>query len=237
MDRIRRHEGAGVVTLLFLFLVLNLLTGSRSPTVWTDEVAYADPAVNVVQDDAFTSTAWEVQHSDEHWAGNVPSYQWLLSGWLTLFGIGIMPVRSLGYVLAVAAGALLWSALRRAGWVKSPVVRLLLVVTVLSGYGVTYGYRAGRPDMLGFLLLSAALWAWTLPRPAARYVALALIGVLIPIAGLQVIPFAVLLVGVGLFAAPGAFLRIGATIGGGGLIGGGALVAYYRYHDVWTAFL
>ena len=169
MNVIRHHEGWILVGLLVVFLGVNLITGSRSPTVWTDEVAYADPAINWVQNGTFTSTAWEVQRSNEHWAGNVPLYQWLLSAWLSVFGVSITAVRALGYVLAALAVGVLWWALRRAGWMPSPTVRLVVALVLLSGYGITYGYRAGRPDMLGFLLLSGAAWTWTLKRPVARY--------------------------------------------------------------------
>ncbi len=236
MIRDTRRETWIVIGIALIFLGVNLVTGSRSPTVWTDEVAYADPAINWVQNGTFTSTAWEVQRSDEHWAGNVPLYQWLLSGWLMAFGISITAVRALGYVLAFLAVVLLWGALRRARWIESPTVRLLVVVALLSGYGITYGYRAGRPDMLGFMLLSGGAVAWTLGQPWARYGALALIGALLPLAGLQFIPFAALLIGVGMIAAPGAFARIGGALGLGALAGGGALFGYYRYHGVWDVF-
>ena len=236
MTFVRRHEGALLLTLFALFLAVNLVTGARSPTVWTDEVAYADPAVNLVQNGTFTSTAWEAQMGDEHWAGNVPLYQWLLSGWLTVFGVSITAVRAIGYVLAILGAAMLWVALRRLGWVQTPEARLLVVLVILTGYGVTYGYRAGRPDILGFVLFSTAAWGWTL-RPPLRYGTLALVGLALPWAGLQFLPFAALAVAVGLIAAPGPFLRAGAAGGSGGLAGAGLLYAYYQHHGVWGDFL
>lgn len=237
MDVFRRHEGPILIGLFVVFLAVNLITGSRSPTVWTDEVAYADPAINLVQNGTFTSTAWEVQLSDEHWAGNVPLYQWMLSGWLALFGVSITAVRSLGYVFAILAVGVLWMVLRRSEWVPRPSVRLLVVCVLLSGYGVTYGYRAGRPDMLGFLLLSVGAWAWTVERPLGRYAVLVVVGALIPLAGLQFLPFTALIIAVGLAAAPGTFARIGGGIGGGVLLGSGALVSYLRAYGVWEDFL
>src|SRR2546422_11523965 len=104
----RRVETWRVIGLLFCFLLLNLLTSTRYPYVWIDEVMYSDPAVNLYLGNGFTSSAWYAQPSTEFWAGNVPLHTLLLYLWLKLFGFSILSVRSLNCVYMTACCWLLW---------------------------------------------------------------------------------------------------------------------------------
>src|SRR5207244_1325725 len=83
--------------ILGLFLMVNLITAERWPTVSMDEVMYADPGVNLALDGHFTSSAWYHQSSDKLWAGQPPGYSLLIAGWVSLFGFDITSVRSLNY--------------------------------------------------------------------------------------------------------------------------------------------
>src|ERR1700733_10639900 len=89
-----RWETWCVVVCSLGFLCLNLASGVRYPFVWTDEVMYADPAVNLYLGHGFTSSAWYAQPADAFWAGNVPLHSALLYLWLKLFGFSILAVRS-----------------------------------------------------------------------------------------------------------------------------------------------
>src|SRR2546428_3368047 len=93
----RRLETWCVIGLLLAFLVVNLLTSTRYPYVWIDEVMYSDPAVNLYLGNGLTSTAWYVQSSHEFCAGNVPLHSLLLYLWLKLFGFSILAARRLNY--------------------------------------------------------------------------------------------------------------------------------------------
>ena len=234
---VRRREKSLLVGFFVVFLALNLATGSRSPTVWTDEVAYADPAINLVESGAFTSTAWEVQRSSEHWAGNVPLYPLLLAGWIELFGMSITAVRSLNYVLVLAGTGLLWVTARRIDGMDRPVIRLLFVAVLLAGYGMSDAYRSGRPDMVGFVLVGAGGFAGTLSSAGARYTLALLVGLLLPLSGLQFLPYAALLCGLAFLWAPGQIFPLSLATGGGAVLGGGGLASYYWYRGVWTDFL
>src|SRR5215471_14715245 len=90
-----RWETWCVILFWLCFLLFNLATASRYPFVWTDEVMYADPAVNLYLGHGFTSTAWYAQPSNEFWAGNVPLHSTLLFLWLKIFGFSITTIRSL----------------------------------------------------------------------------------------------------------------------------------------------
>src|SRR5687768_12441274 len=76
------------LALCLLVTVANIVTGSRSPTVWIDEVMFCDPAINYLTGRGFTSTAWPVQSREETFAGNAPLYPLMLIPWLKVFGVG-----------------------------------------------------------------------------------------------------------------------------------------------------
>ena len=105
---IRATEKWGVGLLLAAFLAFNLLTATRYPFVWIDEVMYADPAVNFLLGHGFTSSAWYAQPSGEFWAGNVPLHSALLWVWMKVFGFSITAVRSINYAYLVAVCLLAW---------------------------------------------------------------------------------------------------------------------------------
>src|SRR4051794_38754213 len=88
------NDGAPILVLTIVFLIANLLTASLSPTVWVDEVLYADPAIRLLERGTFSSSGWYAQSKEEFWAGNVPLHQILLYGWIRLFGVSPTSVRS-----------------------------------------------------------------------------------------------------------------------------------------------
>lgn len=181
--------------MLLLFVALNLATGSLSPTVWMDEVMYADPAVNFVRDGRFVSTAWYQQTGDAFWAGNVPLHEVLLIPWISAFGVSPLAVRSINYVLAALGAALLWWAAARQQAPATPAGRLALVALALLGNGIAFSYRSGRPDMAGFALLAALFLAATVTAAERRRPALLLIGALLPVAGLHYLAYLCLVAG------------------------------------------
>src|SRR5882724_5295616 len=69
-----RWEPAGAIFITTLFLLINFLVATRTPTVYVDEPQYCDPAANLFLGDGFTSTMWG-QGRGDFWCGNVPLYQ------------------------------------------------------------------------------------------------------------------------------------------------------------------
>jgi hypothetical protein len=223
--------------LLLLFVVVNLVTGSRCPVVIGDEVMWTDPAANLCLGRGFTSSVWYFQRPDAFWAGNVPLHPFLLYIWLRLFGFSPLAVRSMAYAMMVGAAVLLWLCVRRRRWIAAPQWRLATVVLTLSGFGVAYGYRSGRPDATTILLACGAAFASSLRRAAARWVTLASLGFLFPWAGLQLAAYGVVLCGViaafegKTFWRDAAFLLLGEVLGAVGLL------IFYSMHGVWGDFL
>jgi hypothetical protein len=172
------------------FLAVNLATASRSPTVWHDEVMFADPAVNLATGNGFTSTAWPCQRYDEPFAGNAPLHSLLLAGWLKLFGISPTAVRSFNYVLMVGVVALCCYGASAHGWIRRPGMILLLAALLYGGFAITFSYRSGRYDILGVLWCTALFAASSARNRAIRRLLYFAIGLLIPITGLQLILYA-----------------------------------------------
>jgi len=86
-------EGYALAAVLALCLALSLLTATRSPTVWLDEVAYVDPGVMLAMTGKFVTTAWW-QSRHEVFGSLQPALSLIMGGWLDVFGVGLFQVRS-----------------------------------------------------------------------------------------------------------------------------------------------
>jgi hypothetical protein len=236
MNLSERSAYGALVAICLFFLAISLATASRYPPVWIDEVQFTDPAVNLVLHRHFSSTVWIVQRGNEFWAGNTPLYTLILAGWLEVFVVSALAVRSLNSVLMVVAIGLLWELTRRNRWISRPDLRLALCTLLLTAHGMVFSYRMGRYDVVGLVLFAAAALIWTEQKGLTRYVLLGLCGALVPWAGLQLLPatvaYCALLLGfIGWSAAP-AIVAIIAGSGAGSL----ALYTLYKSRGVWGAF-
>jgi hypothetical protein len=229
-----RREWLWVSGAVLLILLINLLTASRSPTVWQDEVMFAEPAANVILGRGLTSNAWPKYTPTALWAGNAPLHTWLLVPWLWVWGLTPAAVRAVNFVYVGIAAMLLWWAVRRSRMIESPLPRVALVVLLLCENAVVFSYRSGRYDAIGVLLLGAAAAAVAADAPA---LALVLIGIPIPFAGLQLLPYAAV-VGVVLLVVFGLrSLRITLPLGFGAAVGCVLLYAVFRSLGAWDAFV
>ncbi len=219
-----------------LFLLANFGTATRYPAVWVDEIQFADPAVNLALHGRFTSTAWFVQTSEEFWAGNAPLYSTLLAGWLSVFGISALVERSFNFFLMLALVWLVWELVKRNGWVVSPGWRLALAALLMTAQSLSFSYRMGRYDVAGMILFAAAALAWSRLNGVAGLLLLGFTAMLMPIAGLQLIPAATLYCAL-LFCFLGkkSVPRIFAVLCGLAF-GGVVLYIIYSSHGVWNAF-
>lgn len=235
-DYLSRREPIFLVLILVIFLVVNLLTAERSPTVWQDEVLYADPAASLLKGQGFTSAAWPAQPKEQLWAGNAPLHTLLLVPWMWVWGFGPTAVRSVNYAYIAVAAVLLWVSVHRLQLIHRPALRLAFVALVLCGQGVAFGYRSGRYDSIGVLVVAAALFATTQSSSRLRQSMLAVLGFLMPLAGLQLLPFLTVL-GVLLIIFLGVgVLRHLAPLAIGCLFGTASLVLSALALGVWQAF-
>ncbi len=232
-----RRETILVLGLLLIVLLVNLATALRYPAVWMDEAMYTDPAANLVMGNGFTSTAWYDQTSDRFWAGNTPLHELILSGWIKFFGFSPLSVRAINYIWLVLGAFLVWRFCVHFRYVEKTALRLLLIVLLATGSAVSFSYRSGRPDMIGFFLVTLALFMTVVQKNSVRHLCLFSIGILFPWAGLQLLPFlAIATVLVLVFWGIRAALN-GVSIGLGAGIGLLMLYFFYQSHHVWHDFV
>jgi hypothetical protein len=236
------REVSWVVALLAIHLIVNLLSGGWYPSVWVDEVQFADPAINLVSGNGWTSTVWIAQATDAFWAGNSPLYSCLLASWLDLVGrVDMLAVRALNPLLLVGVVLLAWSSVRRGGWLPGMGWRLALVALLLTGHSTFFAMRWARYDVLAMFVAAAALRLWVGPFSGLRTTLLFGLGCLFPFAGLQLLPAcAVVLAAVLINDRPKSIHQIDARVvalGGGVAAGVGMLWGWLALHGVVAGFV
>jgi len=159
-----KRETFAATAIVLFFVVVTLLTVDIFGHVTIDEVCYSDPAVNLVMNGSFTSSAWYAQQKEEFWASNTPLHQLLLAAWLRVCGFGIVTIRAFSAVAVCLAGFLFWFFLRRSGFIARPVFGYLFILTYVTGYGMSLWMRLGRPDALCLLIASLFCLAWAAKR-------------------------------------------------------------------------
>jgi hypothetical protein len=232
-----KWESAAAWLIVLAFILINLVSGTRSPTVYMDEVEYTDPAANLFLGNGFTSTMWQ-QDRHEFWCGNVPLYQGMLYCFFKLFGFGLLQARMLSAVLAAAGALLVWGGLRRSGLIESPSWRLLSLALILSGSVSALTFRMARYDAAIFFVCALVFFACTLPiRWGIRYLAVLLASALLPFAGIAIIPYAGLLSVMYAFVYGRRHLALPAAVVAGLAFGVGGLFVFYRHFGVWNQFV
>ena len=187
-----RTEWIVVLVLLGIFFVLNLLTYNSYPAVWADEVLWSEPAINLVTTGHFTTSVWASEPAGSFWAAQSPLYCFLLSGWLPLVGNSLAAVRSFNLLLISIAAFLVWFAswryqllFRRFHWV-------LIVPLLLLGYGISFSYRARRPDIAGLVSLVGLGLAFSARTRRGKDLLLFIAAAITPWVGIQIGLFAFL---------------------------------------------
>ncbi len=233
----RRRELLWVSGTVLLILLPNLVTAARSPTVWMDEVMLAEPAANLLLGRGLVSNAWPRFAPSRAWAGNAPLHTWLLAPWIAVWGLTPTAVRAINFLYIGVAALLLWAAVRSFELIRAPVLRIALVALVLCENAVVFSYRGGRYDTLGVLLVAMAAAAAAVKTPALRTALLVLIGIPVPFAGLQLVPYAAVVFLALLLVFGPRTLRATVPSGAGIAAGGALLYAVFRALGTWDAFV
>ncbi len=232
-----RRELAGAILIASVFLLINLLVATHTPTVYLDEPQYCDPAANLYLGSGFTSTMWG-QNRDDFWCGNVPLYQGILYCFFKMFGFGLFQARAVNALLAGAGGFLIWAALRRTNFVKEPANRLLCLALVLSGSVSTLTFRTIRADATMFFVCAMVFFACSLPAGwRGRYVVVGLLSALLPAAGIPMIPYVGMVLAINLAVYRLANLGLLISIATGLLGGIASLALFYNHFSMWHTFL
>lgn len=178
------------VGLALIIFLLNILTATRSPTVWNDEVWFADPAVHYLQGHGFTSSAWPGVTDQTPFCSNAPLYSLLLIGWLKVWGISPLAVRSFNFVLAPLGALIAVEAARRHGLIHRRLGAMVILVLLLTGQEVVFAYRSGRYDTLCLFIAELMLLVFTARSQWFRWAIIFFLGIVWPLAALPTAAFA-----------------------------------------------
>jgi hypothetical protein len=246
---ISQHAGAKIkeawqelpllALMLFTLLAVNLATSSRFPLPWQDEDVFTDVAVNLATGRGFISSVNMCGEPsiDHFWSCNAPMFPFLLGQWIKVFGFKILAVRSLNYVLISICVFVLWYAVRRLAIIPRAPQRLLFVALLMTGYGMGFIYRSARYDCLGLLLFSLALLVYSLRSTPLRVGVIALLGALLPLAGIQLVLFSGLLCALMVGFLRSRVLIEVIALGGGIVVGSAALLSLFHEKGVLANFL
>jgi hypothetical protein len=226
-----------LLLVLAAFTIANLLTATRSPTVWRDEVLYADPGINLATGRGFTSTAWQFQPSNEIFISNLPGHSLVLAGWIKFFGISVLSVRTLDLTLAAVSVGLLYAAIVRLTSQRNALYAALFAAAMMGGYGIAFSYRSARPDMVGIVVGAAILLCGIGPNALFRYAAMIALGALLPLCGLQLVPYFCAIALGALIASHRQSLPKVLAIAVGIGLGLAGWVAFLFSHGLWNRFV
>ncbi|HEV2694990.1 MAG TPA: hypothetical protein VG347_19000 [Verrucomicrobiae bacterium] len=223
--------------LLAFFFLINLVVITHTPTVAGDEPGYADPAANLYLGSGFTSTMWG-QDSRAFWCGNVPLCQYILYADFKLFGFGLFQARAAGIFLAGGGAFLIWAGLRFSRIIAAPAGRILCLALVLSGAVSTLTFRTIRPDTTMFFFCALVFFFSQLPlRRGRRWLLAGAAGILLPAAGIPMLPYAGLMAMITIaclgWAEAGLFVSVGLGI----CSGLGLLAIFYNHFSSLKTFV
>lgn len=184
---------AAFLLLAGCYLAVNIATAT-SFAPWVDEVMQIDAGVNLALGHGWTSTAWQSQSRHEFWAGNNPIYPLAVWIWTSLLGFSPLVVRSVNYCLALAIAWLIADTSKRTGLVTTAGGQAVIAALVLCNQSVAFVARSGRADLvtLGVVVVLVRVYVLaTDPLTRSRNLTLAAVPLLA--AGLQAIPYVVVL--------------------------------------------
>lgn len=221
----------GIVGATILFALSHFYSA-----VWIDEICYTDPAVNLAQGRGFISTVWGGQPVDRPFASNTPLHPWLLSLAFRVCGIHREVVQGFNVVWLLLACWLFWLASRRLQVVCTEEGRLVFFLIALLSSASYYAAGFGRYDPLGIFVCGVTAVAASIPLRWPRLAALALCGVAMPWAGLQVAAYGVAMSLLLLAALRGRNWRSVVALGVGIFVGWLALRSFFWWLGVGDLF-
>jgi hypothetical protein len=172
-----------------VFVAVVVSYAGVAPLPWVDEVSYADPFLNFASGRGYTSGAWDSQPYGAAWASNSPLYGLLAMPALSLFGPSIEVWRGFWGVVFGASVLLILGSAWALGLIRTGLALLLAGLSLQFPYSMALLTTSGRGvDATCFLVLAALMGVLAFLRGSARVAGVFACGVLVPVAGLQLIP-------------------------------------------------
>jgi len=168
------------VIVLVLMALFIFTTGIHISYTFIDEVEVADPVINFLSGNGYTTTAWAVTNRSVTHVSTAPAYSLSLLLWLKLFGISQTAVRTLPAFLALCGALVFWRACLRSGLIKSGGAGVVVICVLLMDYGYAFSYTYGRPDSLTALLIATMFYFYTLQNKRIALFVIGAIAIFLP---------------------------------------------------------
>lgn len=143
-----------------LAIIYNMMTMSNV-IPWIDEGMFTDISANLVLHGKWETTAW-----NEGRCIYMPLYQFLLAGWIKVFGFSLLSCRSLNLLLMYLLGLTSLKLMQKIGGKDKLSIFSVVIFGLLFWLfaDLAWMYRNGRVDILG------ALWTFLLMLAVIDYV-------------------------------------------------------------------
>jgi len=168
------------VAALVLMGLFILTIGIHINYTFIDEVEVADPVINFLSGNSYTTTAWAVTNRSITHVSTAPLYSLSLLLWLKIFGISQTMVRTLSAFFALCGALVFWRACLRSGLITNGAAGVVVICILLMDYGYVFSYTCGRPESLTALLIAAMFYFFTLQNKRTAVCAMCAIAFFLP---------------------------------------------------------
>jgi hypothetical protein len=222
-----------IISIIFLWIGFHF--SSRLNPVWMDEAVLVEPATNLYFGQSYHSFSWW-QYGNEFHVSVSPLYVLTIYGWMKIFGFNIVAIRLLNYTLALSSAWMLWLSTIKLKLINTSIIRILFVVLILTGEGITFIYTAMRYDILSMTLVSATVLIYSISKSSIRYICLVILGFLYPFSGISLLVYSLLMCIFLFLFQKKIFAKLIAFILSGQLLGFITLYCIYLQHGVLETF-
>ena len=165
---------------IFICALIIIFIGIKTFCTYSDEVYFADPAINYVENKTYITTVWDITNENEYHISTAQLYSLLLIVWFELVGWSLTTTRLLPIILALLSSIFLWLTCKRLSIVKTSGAGTLMVVVFLMDYGFSFSYNCGRPDALSALIAILLFYLYSFPNSFFKLFFAAFLSILIP---------------------------------------------------------
>lgn len=172
------------------FLIVNLITVSWINLPWLDEVMFSDTSINFSQGWGWTTKAWYSSVGSSPVSTYPPLYQMVLAGWIRIFGISVLAVRSLTISLSFLLLVFTIHFLYKNGFVKKSIHLLLFTLIYCTADTFSWISRSSRVDF--FNLFCVVIFFYSIHSYIQKdrpYYYIIIFGIIAVLSGIQTIPY------------------------------------------------
>ena len=151
IKNIKLHLGDSIIPFLIvslgMFIIQLVFMSNLLP--WFDEIMFVDTPIHFLSGDGWTTHTWRSQAGEEPMSLYMPLYQFLLTGWMWVFGTSLWACRSLNLFLTILIGVGLIKLAQRLEINIGKGGAIILALLLWCTPAMSFMYRNGRCDLTG----------------------------------------------------------------------------------------